>query len=194
MGRDITTVGGLTIGLDLGDRHTVGCVLSPSGDVAETFRVATTMSSLIRTMGGFDSSRVVLEVGTHSPWVSRLVERAGHEVIIANPRRVRLIAENDSKTDEVDAELLARLGRVDPGLLKPIVHRGEEAQHDRILLLARDGLVRSRTQLINQVRGFTKSLGQRIAPCSTEAFPRRAREQFREDCDVTIQAGRGFSS
>jgi len=36
---------------------------------------------------------------------------------------VRLIAENDSKTDEVDAELLARLGRVDPGLLKPIVHR-----------------------------------------------------------------------
>jgi transposase len=103
-------------------------------------------------MTGFKSSRVVLEVGTHSPWVSRLAERAGHEVIVANPRRVRLIAENDSKTDDVDAELLARLGRVDPGLLKPIVHRGKRAQHDRILLLARDGLVRSRTQLVNKLR------------------------------------------
>ena len=143
--------------------------------------MATTMSALGRTMAGFESSRVVLEVGTHSPWVSRLVEQAGHEVIIANPRRVRLIAENDSKTDEVDAELLARLGRVDPGLLKPIVHRGERAQHDRILLLARDGLVRSRTQLVNQVRGFAKSLGHRMPSSSTEAFPRRVREQFSKD-------------
>ena len=181
MGKDITTVSGLTIGLDLGDKHTVGCVLTGSGEVEETFRVATTMSALGRTMAGFESSRVVLEVGTHSPWVSRLVEQAGHEVIIANPRRVRLIAENDAKTDDVDAELLARLGRVDPGLLKPIVHRGERAQHDRILLLARDGLVRSRTQLVNQVRGFAKSLGHRMPSSSTEAFPRRVRERFSKD-------------
>ena len=135
MGNDITTVAELTIGLDLGDKRTVGCVLSASGEVAETFTVATTMSALGRTMAGFEASRVVLEVGTHSPWVSRLVERAGHEVVIANPRRVRLIAKNDSKTDDVDAELLARLGRVDPGLLKPILHRGEAAQRDRVLLL-----------------------------------------------------------
>ncbi len=145
MGKSITRVGGLTIGLDLGDRRTVGCVLSLSGEVVETFSVSTTIAALGRTMAGFEACRVVLEVGTHSPWVSRLIERAGHEVIIANPRRVRLSAENDSKTDEVDAELLARLGRVDPELLKPMVHRGERAQHDRILLLARDGLVRSRT-------------------------------------------------
>ena len=171
MGKDITSAGGLTIGLDLGDKHTVGCVLTGSGEVEETFSVATTMSALGRTMAGFESSRVVLEVGTHSPWVSRLVEQAGHEVIIANPRRVRLIAENDSKTDEVDAELLARLGRVDPGLLKPIVHRGERAQHDRILLLARDGLVRSRTQLVNQVRGFAKSLGHRMSWVETKISP-----------------------
>ena len=181
MGKDTTAVGGLTIGLDLGDKHTVGCVLTGSGEVEETFRVATTMSALGRTMAGFESSRVVLEVGTHSPWVSRLVKQAGHEVIIANPSRVRLIAENDSKTDDVDAELLARLGRVDPGLLKPIVHRGKRAQHDRILLLARDGLVRSRTQLVNQVRGFAKSLGHRMPSSSTEAFPGRVREQFSKE-------------
>ena len=62
MGKDITTVGGLTIGLDLGDKHTVGCVLSASGEVEEIFSVATTMVALGRMMAGFKSSRVVLEV------------------------------------------------------------------------------------------------------------------------------------
>jgi transposase len=181
MGKRITKDGGLTIGLDLGDRHTVGCVLSADGGVLETFRMATTPRAVQRTMEGFERSRVVLEVGTHSPWLSRVVEAAGHELVIANPRRVRLIAENDSKTDDVDAELLARLGRIDPGLLKPIVHRGAQAQRDRILLLARDGLVRSRTQLINRVRGFAKSLGQRMPSSSTEAFTSRVRAAFAED-------------
>lgn len=174
-------VGGLTIGLDLGDRHTVGCVLSAEGEVVETFQMATTPASVRRTMSGFAASRVILEVGTHSPWMSRVVAEAGHELIVANPRRVRLIAENDSKTDAVDAELLARLGRVDPALLKPIVHRGEQAQRDRALLVVRDGLVRCRTQLINQVRGLAKSLGQRMPSSSTEAFTRRVREQVGED-------------
>ncbi len=50
MGKDTTVIGGLTIGLDLGDKHTVGCVLTDSGEVEETFRVATTMSALGRTM------------------------------------------------------------------------------------------------------------------------------------------------
>ena len=181
MGKGSKGLSGLTIGLDLGDKHTVGCVLSCEGNVLETFWIATTPRAVRRTMEGFAASRVVLEVGTHSPWMSRVIESVGHELIIANPRRVRLIAENDSKTDEVDAELLARLARVDPGLLKPIVHRGEEAQRDRILLLARDGLVRSRTQLVNSVRGFAKSLGHRMPTSSTEAFPRRVRERLGED-------------
>lgn len=181
MAKGTTMSSGLTIGLDLGDKHTVGCVLSREGEVVETFRMATTVAAVRRTMKSFEPSRVVLEVGTHSPWLSRAVATAGHELIIANPRRVRLIAENDSKTDEVDAELLARLGRVDPDLLRPIVHRGEQAQRDRILLLARDGLVRSRTQLINQVRGFAKSLGHRLPSSSTEAFPRRVRAKYAED-------------
>ena len=181
MGQGITTDHGLTIGLDIGDKHTVGCVLSSEGAVLETFRMATTPASVQRTLEGFEPSRVVLEVGTHSPWMSRVIEAVGHDLIIANPRRVRLIAENDSKTDDVDAELLARLARVDPGLLKPIVHRGEQAQRDRVLLLARDGLVRARTQLINQVRGFAKSLGHRMLRGSTEAFPRRVRERFGEE-------------
>jgi len=175
MGKGITTGRGWTIGLDLGDRFTEGRVLDDAGDVIEAFRVRTTERMLSARLASFPPSLVVLEVGTHSPWVSRTVVRSGHEAIVANPRRVRLIAENDSKSDGVDAELLARLGRVDPSLLKPIVHRGEEAQRDRILIQARAGFVRARTQLVNQVRGFAKTLGSRVPSSSTEAFAKRVR-------------------
>jgi len=165
----------LTIGLDLGDRWTEGRVLDETGEVVEAFRVRTTEPAMTSRLSSFPPSRVVLEVGTHSPWVSRCVVRHGHEAIVANPRRVRLIAENDSKSDGVDAELLARLGRVDASLLKPIVHRGVQAQRDRILIQTRDGFVRARTQLVNQVRGFAKALGTRMPASSTEAFPKRVR-------------------
>lgn len=173
MGHCITS--GLTIGLDLGDRWTEGRVLDEAGEVVESFRVRTTEPAMDARLSSYEPCRVVLEVGTHSPWVSRCVAKHGHEGIVANPRRVRLIAENDAKSDGVDAELLARLGRVDPSLLKPIVHRGVQAQRDRILIQARDGFVRARTQLVNQVRGFAKALGTRMPTCSTEAFPKRVR-------------------
>ena len=175
MGKRITAGGGLTIGLDLSDKTSEACVLDASGEVVESFRVRTTPAALERALARFERARVVLEVGTHSPWVSRLVTRLGHEAIVANPRRVRLIAENDSKSDGVDAELLARLGRVDVSLLRPIVHRGAQAQTDRILIQVRDGFVRARTQLVNQVRGFAKALGTRLPASSTEAFPKRVR-------------------
>jgi len=175
MGERITADSGLTIGLDLGDRFTEGRVLDETGEVVEAFRVRTTEPALSSRLAGFPQSRVVLEVGTHSPWVSRVVARSGHEAIVANPRRVRLIAENDAKSDGVDAELLARLGRVDVSLLRPIVHRGAEAQRDRMLIQVRDGFVRARTQLVNQVRGFAKALGARMPSSSTEAFPKRVR-------------------
>jgi transposase len=165
---------GLTIGLDLGDKYGEGCVVDASGEVVESFRVGTTQSALDRAPGRFGKARVVLEVGTHSPWASRRASAEGYEVIVANPRRVRLIAENDSKSDGFDAELLARLGRVDPQLLHPIVHRGEQAQRDLVLLRARDGFVRARTQLINQVRGFSKSLGTRLPG----ARQRRSRDAY----------------
>lgn len=175
MGKSITATGRLTIGLDLSDKTMEACVLDGAGEVVERFRVRTTQPALERALARFEPSRVILEVGTHSPWVSRLITRLGHEGIVANPRRVRLIAENDSKSDDFDAELLARLGRIDPNLLAPIAHRGEQAQRDLVLLRSRDGLVRARSQLINQVRGFAKSLGTRLPASSAEAFPRRVR-------------------
>ena len=163
----------LTLGLDLGDRYSYYCVLDRDGMVEEDGRVATTTAALQRWFEGTERMRVILEVGTHSPWVSRLLTRCGHAVLVANPRRVRIIAENDNKTDRVDAELLARLGRVDPQLLRPIQHRGAQTQEALAVVRARDTHVRSRTQLVNHVRGSVKAVGSRLPKTSTARFARQ---------------------
>jgi len=111
-------------------------------------------------------SRVALETGTHSPWVSRLMKELGHEVIVAQASKVRLIGESRKKDDRLDARTLARLARVDPELLGPIQHRSARAQADLIMIRARAGLVRARTALINAARGLTKSYGERLRGCS----------------------------
>lgn len=169
-----------TVGLDIGDRWSQLCVLDQeSGEVIEEGRVRTTSEALRGWFGG-RRMRVVLEVGCQSPWISRLLESLGHEVLVANARQVRLIPAQANKSDRVDAETLARLGRFDPKLLRAIEHRGESVQVDRAVLKARDALVRSRARLIGHVRGMVKSLGGRVRRCSAESFAARATQDLPE--------------
>jgi hypothetical protein len=102
-------------------------------------------------------------------------------VVVANARRLRLIAEHDTKNDRTDAETLARLGRVDPALLAPIRHRGRATQADLAVVRARDAVVRVRTLLVNHVRGAVKAVGARVPACSTPAFARRAQPAVPEE-------------
>ena len=162
-------------GLDLGDRYSRLCVLdAESGEIVEDGRIATTATALKQRFSSGPAMRVAIEVGTHSPWVSRLLTECGHEVLVANPRKVRLIYKNRRKNDAIDALYLARLARLEPALLAPIQHRGEVAQRDLALLRSRDALVRARTQLINHVRGAVKSIGKRLPRSSSEAFATKA--------------------
>jgi len=94
---------------------------------------------------------------------------------VANPRRVKLISASDNKTDRHDAELLARLGRVDVKLLAPVEHRESQAQADLAVAKARDTLVATRTKLVNHVRGTVKSFGERLPMCSAASFARQTR-------------------
>ena len=93
-----------------------------------------------------------------------------HEVLVANARKLHLIYANKRKSDKLDAENLARLARVDPKLLYPLEHRSERSQAHLALLHSREVLVRSRTQLINHVRGTVKSFGDRLPKCSASSF------------------------
>jgi transposase len=172
--------GGMTVGLDLGDRFSRFLVLDARGQVVEEGRVATSEAALRKHFSGWPAMRIALETGTHSPWVSRLLEDCGHEVLVANSRKLRLIYENPSKDDRVDAMYLARLARVEPELLSPVRHRGVNAQKDLALLRSRDALVTARTLLINHVRGLVKSVGRRLPACSTGSFSKSATGQIPE--------------
>ena len=178
---------GMTVGLDVSDTYSSFSVLDDSGDVVEEGRVRTTKTALTRRFGTEESWRVILEVGTHSPWISRLLQDLGHEVVIANPRKVRLIADNTQKNDRSDAETLARLGRIDPRLLSPITHRSPQAQADLAVIRARNALVRSRTMLINHVRGAVKSLGYRLPACDAYMFHRKVASAIPEELEPALK-------
>ena len=159
----------ITIGMDLGDKTSRYCVLE-EGEVVKESSVATTKKGLAQAFGARARCRIALEVGTHSPWVSRLLSGLGHEVIVANPRQLQLITQSSRKDDQVDAQTLARLARIDPQLLRPIRHRSEKAQLDLMQIRVRAGLVEARTALVNELRGLAKSVGERVPKCDPNAL------------------------
>ncbi len=158
----------LTIGMDLGDRFTYYCILDEAGEVMVEQKLPTTKQAMEHVFGAMPSSRVALETGAHSPWVSRQLTQLGHEVIVAHARNVRLIGESSRKDDRLDARMLARLARLDPRLLSPVQHRSAEAQIHLTVIRARAALVGARTALVNAARGLAKSYGERLRKCGTQ--------------------------
>ena len=160
--------GPLTIGLDLGDKTSRYCVLGDQGEVVSEGSVATTKKAMLGKFGSMRRCRIAMEVGTHSPWLSRLLAGLGFEVIVANARQVQLISASSRKNDRMDAQTLARLARVDPQLLRPIRHRSEQGQKDLMTIRIRATLVEARTGLVNAARGFAKALGERLPACDAD--------------------------
>jgi transposase len=171
----------MTAGLDIGDKYSYLCLLdSESGEVIEEGRLRTTPEAFRRRFASESSLRIAIEAGTHSPWASRVLEECGHEVLVANARKLRLIYANKQKTDEIDAENLARLARLDPKLLYPLKHRGEDSQAHMAIIRSRQALVGCRTQLVNHVRGAVKSFGARLPKCPARSFHNKAAEHIPE--------------
>lgn len=160
----------LIIGLDLGDKTSRYCVLGQEGEVLAEGSVATTRKAMSQKLAGLGRCRIAIEVGTHSPWLSRLLSSLGHEVIVANARQVQLISASSRKNDRVDAQTLARLARVDPQLLRPIRHRSEKAQQDLMVIRIRAALVDARTGLVNAARGLAKAMGERLPACDPDSL------------------------
>ena len=162
----------LTIGVDLGDRWSFYCVLEEAGQIILEQKVPTTPEAMKQTFSRIPQSRMALETGTHSPWVSRLLTELGHEVIVAHAQKVQLITKSNRKDDPHDARTLARLARIDPELLGPIRHRSVQAQIHLTVIRARAELVSARTALVNAARGLVKSYGQRLPKCGTQQVSR----------------------
>lgn len=173
------------VGIDLGDKKHAVCVLDTrSGETLEEVEVENSREELLQFSARWPKAAFVMEAGTHSPWISRLLKSAGkgHETLVANPRKTRLIWKNDRKCDRQDAHMLAKIGRFDPELLHPIEHQSEQAQFDMVVIKSRDALVRTRTSLVNTVRGLLKSFGHRVpSSVGAAAFARKARIQMEQE-------------
>jgi transposase len=163
----------LTVGLDLGDTRSRVYAIDAQGTRMSEATIATTRLGLTRYFGQGTGWCVVLEVGTHSPWVSRELVALGHDVVVANPSAV-YGTRRRRRNDRLDAEFLARQGRADRQLLHPIQHRTGQAQEHLEMIRARDQIVQTRTKLVNHVRGAVKAVGGRIRSCSAAAFAKRA--------------------
>jgi len=177
----------LTVGLDLGDRSTRYCILDETGEVVSEGALPTTKTGLESMFGKMAASRVALEVGTHSPWVSRHLAGLGHEVIVANAHKVKLITQNVRKNDRIDARQLARLARVDPQLLSPIRHRGEQAQLDLATIRARAEMMEARTRLVNSARGLVKPMGERLPKCDADQAGLKLVEGLKEEVRRVVE-------
>ena len=174
------------IGIDLGDKNSNYCIMDEEAEILAEGVIGMTTDEFSVYFSALPSSRIAMEVGTHSPWVNALLKDLGHEVYVANPRKMESIQKSTRKNDKEDARKLARLVRADPELLCPIRHRGVEARQDLILLRARDAVVSSRTKLINCVRGLVKSIGGRIPKCSAENFYDHAEKALPESIQESL--------
>jgi transposase len=159
------------VGIDLGDN----LLDTRGGDLGDGV-VSTTAEALRLVFAGKGKMRIAIECGTHSPWVSRLLQELGHDVIVANPRRLRLIAESNRKNDKADARTLATIAQAAPSLLKQVHHRSERVQLDLATIKARDTAVQARSRMVAAIRGIVKSTGGRLTVCSTGAFAKKALE------------------
>jgi transposase len=164
------------VGLDISDRRSTYCAVDQEGRVIEEGRVENRADSLAALADRFSGAQWTLEAGTHSFWMDRLLRGRGLEVVVVNPRRLRVVSDSLKKTDRSDAATLALLGLFNPQLLWQVRHRGYDAQLALTKLKARDALVRTRTRLINTIRGLVKSFGGRLPRCDADRF-----HQLRED-------------
>jgi transposase len=176
------------IGIDLGDRKSFYCVLDEGGDILAEGSLPTTVAGFEGHFKALGRSRIALEVGTHSPWVSKQLEEHGHEVYVANPRKMNGGKKKSRrKNDRLDAEMLARIVRSDPKQLYPIRHRKEKTRQGLVLLRAREAMVNARTKLVNGVRGLVKSSGYRLTKCGSEAFHKASLDGLPEDLRVALK-------
>ena len=163
------------IGVDLGDTKHAICVTDKHAKVLKEYKISNTREQICKLAEEYPKALVAMEVGTHSPWISRLLKAYGLTVIVANARKLRAIYQNDRKSDLLDARMLAKLVRVDRELLYPVEHSSEDAQLDFLPIKMRGTLVTQRVNIINSIRGSLKALGIRIPSATSRGISKQAR-------------------
>lgn len=175
------------VGLDLGDKSTAWCLVGPGGAILSEGSLPTTREGLERVFGSMPRTRIVMEATRSTHWVRKVLQAFGHEVIVANPRRLDLITKSLRKTDRNDARILAQLGQTNLPLLSPVHERSDMTMRIRAMLRARALLVRMRTKLVTHARGSVKTFGGALPSCSPACFHERARKALPEQLEPALR-------
>jgi transposase len=162
------------VGVDLGDKFSRYCSLDEGRKIVGVGRFATTRVGLRKEFAGLTPRKIILEAGTHSPWVSGLIAEMGHSPIVVDPRHLALVTKSLKKNDRGDAEILARVGSSDLDLVSEVHHRSQETLEDRSVLRLRDFLVQTRSAAIATLRGIVKPFGARLPACDANSFLKKA--------------------
>lgn len=176
------------IGIDIGDKVNFVCTLNNKGEILFRKEIDNNKEAMEEYFDSIEKASIVFEVGSHSPWISRLLVGIGHDVFICNPRQLAAVSQNLKKSDEEDCLILAQLLLTGKHLLKQVHHANEDKMRDFLLIKSRRALVKCRTMLINTARGVVKSFGERISPKLTaDAFHKHAGDSLTKETFKNIK-------
>jgi len=176
---------GNTIGMDMGDKSHKAVVIDGGGNEVGREEVPNTREAVGEFLGRHRGATLAIETGTPCRWVAEMARGLGLDAVVANARKVKLITKSSRKNDWNDAAILARLARTDRTLLHPVALRSAGDQRLMRLAKARETLVRCRTAVVNEIRGFCKAEGARLRKCEAEAFAKLRADLPGEAADVT---------
>ena len=164
----------VAVGIDVGDKHSQVCAKDAAGVVVWEKKVRTTEAGFKGALGKVAPCRIVLEAGGQTRWIKACLEGLGHEVKVADPRKLRRIFQSESKSDVRDARELAEEALWRWDRMSAVTLRSARSQEKLAVLTARDVLVRTRTAMINLVRSVLKQEGVVVGKGSAEAFAKKA--------------------
>ena len=170
-------------GVDIGDKRSYVCLVGLDGELLQEVKVSANPAAIEKCSRSWPRLRVVLESGGQTNWIRRLIAGLDHEVLVADARQLRLISQSYAKNDRNDAYWLAELGRTNPALLAPVEPSGQQVEQHRSWLTRRETLVGARTNLVNSVRGISKSHGIRFGQCGMTKWAAAVEKK----CPVVLQ-------
>ena len=186
----------ITIGLDLGNTFNKAVGLDADGSILFQDNLRNDPESMKTFFDAHPGATVGMETGTHCRWIAALAAACGCRPVVGNARKLRLIFQSSRKNDWKDALKIARICRADKSLFHPVTLRDEEHHRLYQMVKQRDVLVAQRTQIVNQMRGFSKSEGSALPRCDARSFPSlrdSMPRSFRRDFKPLLDALKGLA-
>jgi transposase len=173
------------VGFDVSKEETAFCIKDKEGVVMARGKAPTDPDALFDVLKKHTlcPERIVLETGTMSAWLARELRRQHMPIDVIDARQAHAVMKlQQNKTDANDAELLAEIART--GFCRPVAVSSEASQEKRMLLRARNHLIRHRRDTENTIRGLLGSLGIRF-PQGVKKLGSRVRSVLKERAELS---------